>query len=117
MVLGQNLSQIRSNVLKKVKNLALSIIFFHILHEEYILKQEVVVVQTPEWKCKASIARNVTLSHVKIDFLFSVNMHIKKNLGHLFILYSIFSAFIYFIWIFFVFLKIIFVLSLTLYII
>ena len=68
MVLGQNLSQISSNVVKKVKKLALSIIFFHILHEEYILKQEVVLVQTPEWKCKASIARNATLGHVKLIF-------------------------------------------------
>ena len=42
------------------KKLALSIGFSHILHEEYILKQEVVVVQTPEWKFKANIARNAT---------------------------------------------------------
>ena len=33
--------------------------FSHILHGEYILKQEVVVIQTPEWKFKANIARNV----------------------------------------------------------
>ena len=33
---------------KKVKKLALSIGFSHILHREYILKQEAVVVQTPE---------------------------------------------------------------------
>ena len=45
---------------KKVKKLALSIGFSHILHREYILKQEVVVVQTPEWKFKANIARNAT---------------------------------------------------------
>ena len=51
---------------KKVKKLALSIGFSHILHGEYILKQEVVVVQTPEWKFKANIARNVTyMPHVK----------------------------------------------------
>ena len=36
-----------------VAKLALSIGFSHILHGEYILKQEVVVVQTPEWKFKA----------------------------------------------------------------
>ena len=59
VVLGPNLGQIRSNVVKKkVKKLALSIGFSHILHEEYILKQEVVVAQTPEWKFKANIARN-----------------------------------------------------------
>ena len=60
VVLGQNLGQIRSNVVKKKKKLALSIGFSHILHGEYILKQEVVVVQTPEWKLKANIARNAT---------------------------------------------------------
>ena len=60
MVLGQNLDQIRPNVVKKVKKRALSIGFFHILHGEYLLKQKVVVVQTPEWKCKANIARNAT---------------------------------------------------------
>ena len=61
VVLEENLGQIRSNVVKKkVKKLALSIGFSHILHREYILKQEVVVVQTPEWKFKANIARNAT---------------------------------------------------------
>ena len=33
-------------------------VFFHILYWEYLLKQEVVVVQTSEWKFKANIARN-----------------------------------------------------------
>ena len=60
VVLGKNLGQIRFNVGKNVKKLALSIGVFHILHREYILKQEVVVVQTPEWKCKANIVRNAT---------------------------------------------------------
>ena len=45
VVLGKNLGQIRSNVVKKVKKQALSIRFFHILHGEYLLKQKVVVVQ------------------------------------------------------------------------
>ena len=45
---GKNfLGQIRSNVVKKVKKVALSIDFFHILHVEYLLKQKVVVVPTP----------------------------------------------------------------------
>ena len=57
MVLGQNLGQIRSNVVKKVKKQALSIRFFHILHGEYLLKQKVVVVHIPEWKVKANIGR------------------------------------------------------------
>ena len=60
MVLGQNFNQIRSNVVKKVKKLALSIAFSHILHGQYILKQEVVVVQTTEWKFKANVGRNAT---------------------------------------------------------
>ena len=59
MVLGQDLGQIRSNVVKKVRKLASSIGFFYILHVEKLLKHKVVVVQTPEWKFKANIARNV----------------------------------------------------------
>ena len=49
-----------NNVVKKVKKLALSIGFFHILHGKYLLKHKVVVVQIPEWKFKANIARNTT---------------------------------------------------------
>ena len=60
VVLGQNFYQIRSNVMKKVKKLTLSIAFSHILHGEYILKQEVVAVQTTEWKFKANIGRDAT---------------------------------------------------------
>ena len=60
MVFGQNVGQIRSNVVKKVKKPALSVDFSHILHREYILKQEVVAVQVSEWKFKANIARNDT---------------------------------------------------------
>ena len=48
LVLGQNLGQIKFNVMKKVKKLALLLGFSPILHGEYILKQEAVVVQTPE---------------------------------------------------------------------
>ena len=58
--MGQKLSQIRPNVVKKVKKQALPISFFHILHGEYLLKQKVVVAQTPEWKFKTNIARNAT---------------------------------------------------------
>ena len=57
MVLGQTLGQIISDVVKKVKKRALSIGFFHILLGEY---QKVVVVQTPESKFKANLARNAT---------------------------------------------------------
>ena len=48
MVLGENLGHIRSNFVKKVRKRALSVGFFLILHGEYFLRQELVVVQTPE---------------------------------------------------------------------
>ena len=51
------MGQIRSSVVKKVRKWSLSIGFFHTLHEEYLLKEKVVVVQTPEWIFKANIAR------------------------------------------------------------
>ena len=56
--MGQNLGQIISNVVKKVKAQAISLGFFHILLEDYLLKQEAVVVKPPEWKFMAIIARN-----------------------------------------------------------
>ena len=56
MVLGQNLGQIMSNVVKKVKKQAI-LGFFHILLEDYLLKQETVVIKPPEWKFMAIIAR------------------------------------------------------------
>ena len=58
VVLEKNLGQIMSNVVKKVKKLVLSINVFHMLHRKYILKQEIVVAQTPEGKFKVNIARN-----------------------------------------------------------
>ena len=45
--------------MKKVKKQSLSIGFFCILHREYLLKQKVMVVETPVWKFKANIARNI----------------------------------------------------------
>ena len=60
VVFGQNLGQIRPNVVRKVKKLVLSIKFFSCFAWEYLLKQKVVVVQTTEWKFKANIARNAT---------------------------------------------------------
>ena len=54
VVLGQNLGQIKPNVVKKVKKWALSIgVFFSYLHVEYLLKQKVVALQISEWKLKA----------------------------------------------------------------
>ena len=58
VVLGQNLVQIRSNVVKKVKKQALSLAFSYILLGENLLKQKVVVVKPPEWKSMAIIATN-----------------------------------------------------------
>ena len=46
--------------MEKSKETGIIIGFSHILHREYILKLELVVVQTPEWKFKANIARNAT---------------------------------------------------------
>ena len=51
--------QIWSNVVKKVKKWVLSVGFFYILRGEYVFLRKIVVVQTPEWKFKANIARNV----------------------------------------------------------
>ena len=45
LVLGQNLGQIMSNAMKKVRKQALTICLFHILHGEYLFKEKVVVVQ------------------------------------------------------------------------
>ena len=56
VVLGQNLGQIMSNVVKKVKKQVISLGFFHIW--DYLLKQEAVVVKPPEWKFVAIIGKN-----------------------------------------------------------
>ena len=58
MVLGKNLGQLMSNVVKKVKKQAISLGFFHILLGDYLLKQEAVVIKSPEWKYMAIIDRN-----------------------------------------------------------
>ena len=52
------MGEIISNGLKKVKKQAISLVFFHILLEDYLLKQEVVVVKPPEWKFMTIIAGN-----------------------------------------------------------
>ena len=58
MVLGQMLSQIMSNTVKKVKKQAISLGFFHILLGDYLLKQEAMVLKPPEQKFMAIIAKN-----------------------------------------------------------
>ena len=58
MVLGQTLSQIMSNTVKKVKKQAISLGFFHILLGDYLLKQEAMVLKPPEQKFMAIIAKN-----------------------------------------------------------
>ena len=64
VVLGENLAQIRLDVLKKSKDTDIINIFFHNLHGEYLLKQKAVVVKILEWKFKANIARNVSFEDV-----------------------------------------------------
>ena len=58
MVLGQNLGQSMSNVVKKVKKWIISLGFFHILLGITFLKEEAVVLKPPEWKFIAIIDRN-----------------------------------------------------------
>ena len=77
--LGQNVGQIRSNVVKKVKKRVLSIIFFHILHCGYPLMQKEVVVQRPEWKFKANISRNVTFEGHWANFLPNLGQKCQKT--------------------------------------
>ena len=47
-VVGQNLGQIRFSVVKKSKETSIINRIYHIWHGDYILKQAVVVVETPE---------------------------------------------------------------------
>ena len=63
VVLGQNLGQIRPNVVKKEKKQISSISFFHILHREYLLKQEVVVVKNVTFEGR--LGPNICLIWVK----------------------------------------------------
>ena len=53
----QNLGQIMSNVVKKVKKQVI-LGFFSYFTWDYLLKQEAVVVKPPEWKFIAIIAKN-----------------------------------------------------------
>ena len=46
--LGQNVGQSRFNVVKKQRDWHFNRVFFHILHEVYISKQEVVSIEIPE---------------------------------------------------------------------
>ena len=58
MVLGQNLGQIMSNVMKKSKETGHIIRSFSYFTRDYLLKQEAVVVKPLEWKFIAIIAKN-----------------------------------------------------------
>ena len=63
VVLGQNLHQIMSNIVKKVKKQAILLSFFFFifyLGSICLLKQKLVVIKPPEWKFMAIIARNAT---------------------------------------------------------
>ena len=61
VVLGQNLSQIMSNVVKKVKKQVISLGFFSYFTWDNLLKQEAMVVKPYEWKFIAIIAKNSKL--------------------------------------------------------
>ena len=70
VVLGQNLGQNRSNIVKKVKSTGIiNRYFFHIFHGQCLLKPKVVIVQTLEWKFKENIARNTNLKDVRAKYL------------------------------------------------
>ena len=58
MVLGQNWGQIMSNIVKKSKETGNIIRFSSYFTWDYLLKQEAVVVKSPEWESMAIIARN-----------------------------------------------------------
>ena len=59
VVLGQNLGQITSNVVKKSKETGITYSFFSDFAQGIHFKgrQEVVVVQTPEWKLRQIYTR------------------------------------------------------------
>ena len=61
VVLGQNLDQITSNVVKKVKKQVISLGFFSYFTWDNLLKQEAVVIKPYEWKFMAIIAKNSKL--------------------------------------------------------
>ena len=48
MVLGAKFGPNQVQCCEKTKKQALTMGFFHILHEEYILKQELAVIEIPE---------------------------------------------------------------------
>ena len=52
------MGQIRPNVVKKNKETGILMGFFRNMYEVYIYKQEVVVIEIPEWKLKAKLSRN-----------------------------------------------------------
>ena len=74
MVLGQNLGQIMSNVVKKVKKQAISLGFFHILLRDYLLKQEAVVTKPPEKKFMANIVRNANFKNFRAKFFTNLGL-------------------------------------------
>ena len=57
-VFGQKLGQVRSNVVKKSKETGIINRFFSYFAQAIHFKARRVVMQTPEWKFKANIARN-----------------------------------------------------------
>ena len=76
--MGQNLGQIMSNVVKKVKKQAISLGFFHILLGDYLLKQEAVAVKPPECKFMAIMAMP-NFQDVRAKFLPDLGQKWQKN--------------------------------------
>ena len=56
---GKILAKLGPNIVKKQRLLSLGF-FSYFAWEEYISKQEVEVIEIPEWKLKVKIARNIT---------------------------------------------------------
>ena len=52
---------------------------FYTLYEEHLLNQKVLVLQTPEWKFKANIARNATFEGRQGQIFAKLELKIAKN--------------------------------------
>ena len=58
--MGQNLGEIRSNVVKKNKRTGISMGFFFIFCMKYTFtSKKVVIIEIPEWKLKTILGKNI----------------------------------------------------------
>ena len=72
VVVGEKFRPNQALCCEKSKETGIIIDFSHILHAEYISKQEAVAVKTPGQKYKANIARNITFEGRQATFLFEL---------------------------------------------